>query len=146
MMNEIAFWFIVVWSVLFPIALIRFYRNSRRVAKATYTSEQIEAIRARFRPMIRSGRWLGWTFFLIGSLVAALTVPPLFEPGSTITVNGEPRDDLRIKVMVSIFALAFPTFGALFAFTPASRIVDFLLGFQLMALRFDAISKGKPRG
>lgn len=144
-MNEISFWFIVVWSVLFPIALIRFYRNSRRVAKTTYTAEQIEAIRARFRPMIRSGRWLGWTFLLVGTLFAALTIPPFFEPGSAIIVNGEPREDLRTKVMVSIFVLVLPILGALFAFTPASRIVDFLLGFQLRGLRFDAISKGKPR-
>tara|TARA_B110000037_G_C17103520_1_gene498962 strand:+ start:1018 stop:1509 length:492 start_codon:yes stop_codon:yes gene_type:complete len=133
--------FYILWAILFSVGVYRTYKRYRASKMKTLTTEIGGEKLNRIRKGIRSVRWMGWTFFFVGSLMAVFQIPEFFAEDGIVMVNGQPRDELWVKISASLFMILLPIFGATLAFTPRKRIESCCLKFQMFSERFATNSR-----
>ena len=72
--------------------------------------------------MVTRVRLAGWLFLLASPLLIR-RVATLFAPQVTVSINGEPTNDLTIKLAFAGFLLMYPLLGGFLVFTPR-RILE----------------------
>lgn len=128
--------FLVVGTVLFPVAMVRAIRRMKMVDTNECTEEERSKRVSQFSPFLKSLRTTGWGFLIVGCIILLANLPSLLDPEATINVNGEPRKELWVKVLLTLFISIFPTLGSLIVFTPKQKLESFILEFQNFAERF----------
>ena len=142
-MNDFGIWFIIVWIILFPLAVFETIRRFRRAKAKPDPREPDDVLSPRGRSLVRAARMMGWCLLLVGGILAIGFTVEIIQPGATIEVNGKPRDELWVKTLTILFLVTVPMVGGFMAFCPKERFLRLHTRSQGSINRFNQILKGK---